>query len=89
MVGLADRLELPLNLGGGVQLGDGLEGFKRGFANAELSFPTHEIVCDRGAYDRLCEGRAGKTSSPPTGRRRSLGAGAARCPPSGRPGGAR
>ncbi len=57
LVDLADRLELPLNLGGGVQAGDGLEGFKRGFANAELSFSTHEIVCDRGAYDRLCEGR--------------------------------
>ncbi len=58
MVGLADQLSLPLNLGGGVRPGDGLEDFKRGFANAELPFSTHEIVCDRDAYDRLGEGRA-------------------------------
>jgi hypothetical protein len=58
MVGLSDRLALPLNLGGGVRPGDGLEDFKRGFANAELPFRTHEIVCDRDAYDRLSKGRA-------------------------------
>lgn len=58
MVKLADQLGLPLNLGGGVRPGDGLEDFKRGFANAELPFSTHEIVCDRDAYDRLCEGRS-------------------------------
>jgi hypothetical protein len=57
MVGLADALGLPLNLGGGVRAGDGLESFKRGFANAELPFRTHEIVCDRAAYERLSEGR--------------------------------
>ena len=58
MVGLADQLGLPLNLGGGVRPGDGLEDFKRGFANAELPFSTHEIVCDGAAYERLCKGRA-------------------------------
>jgi hypothetical protein len=58
MVGLADELGVPLSLGGGIKPGDGLEDFKRGFANAELPFHTHEIVCDRATYDRLSEGRA-------------------------------
>jgi Acetyltransferase (GNAT) domain len=57
MLDLADELEVPLNLGGGVEEGDGLERFKRGFANAELTFWTHELVCDREAYDRLAAGR--------------------------------
>jgi Acetyltransferase (GNAT) domain len=56
MLDLADELELPLNLGGGVTAGDGLERFKRGFANSELAFHTHEIVCDRGEYERLSAG---------------------------------
>ena len=56
MLDLADGLGLPLNLGGGVTAGDGLERFKRGFANAELTFHTHEIVCDRDEYDRLSAG---------------------------------
>jgi hypothetical protein len=58
MVGFADRLRRPLNLGGGIRPGDGLEDFKRGFANAELPFSTHEIVCDRGAYELLSDGKA-------------------------------
>ena len=37
--------------------GDGLEGFKRGFANGELPFRTHEVVCDRAGYERLAAGR--------------------------------
>jgi hypothetical protein len=57
MLDHADRLELPLNLGGGVRRGDGLEEFKRGFANAELAFRAHELVCDRGEYERLAAGR--------------------------------
>jgi hypothetical protein len=56
MLDLADELGLPLNLGGGVEPGDGLERFKRGFANAELPFRTHEIVCDRDGYERLSAG---------------------------------
>jgi hypothetical protein len=56
MIDLADSLGLPLNLGGGVRPGDGLEDFKRGFANAELPFSTHEIVCDLSAYERLSGG---------------------------------
>jgi hypothetical protein len=54
---LADEMGLPLNLGGGVKPGDGLEDFKRGFSNAELPFVTHEIVCDRDAYGSLSAGR--------------------------------
>jgi hypothetical protein len=57
MLDLADELELPLNLGGGVRAGDGLESFKRGFANSELAFRTHELVCDRTEYERLAAGR--------------------------------
>ncbi|HET6830626.1 MAG TPA: GNAT family N-acetyltransferase [Solirubrobacterales bacterium] len=54
----AESMELPLNLGGGVTPGDGLEEFKRGFANAELPFRTHELVCDPAAYAELSEGHA-------------------------------
>jgi hypothetical protein len=57
MIELAGELGVPLNLGGGVRTGDGLEDFKRGFANGELPFHTHEIVCDSGAYERLSAGR--------------------------------
>jgi hypothetical protein len=55
-IGLADELGLPLNLGGGVKPGDGLEDFKRGFSNAELPFVTHEIVCDPEVYASLGAG---------------------------------
>jgi Acetyltransferase (GNAT) domain len=58
MLGLADELRAPLNLGGGVSAGDGLEEFKRGFANSQLPFRTHEIVCDRDEYERLHPGAA-------------------------------
>jgi hypothetical protein len=57
MLDLADELDAPLNLGGGVASGDGLVDFKRGFANAQLPFHTHEVVCDPAAYARLGEGR--------------------------------
>lgn len=53
---LAESMGLPLNLGGGVRPGDGLEEFKRGFANAELPFRTHELVCDPRAYAELSAG---------------------------------
>lgn len=55
----AEELGLPMNLGGGLLPGDGLEEFKRGFANRELPFRTHEVVCDPDAYARLSEGRPG------------------------------
>ena len=57
MIELAGELGVILNLGGGVRPGDGLEDFKRGFANGELPFRTHEIVCDPDAYRRLSESR--------------------------------
>jgi hypothetical protein len=53
----AEELGLPMNLGGGMRPGDGLEEFKRGFANREVPFRTHEIVCDRARYDELAAGR--------------------------------
>lgn len=53
MLDLADECGLPLNLGGGVTPGDGLERFKRGFANAEVPFRAHQVVCDPEEYDRL------------------------------------
>jgi hypothetical protein len=56
MLDLADELGMRLNLGGGVRPGDGLEEFKRGFANAELPFLTHEVVCDGAEYERLAAG---------------------------------
>jgi hypothetical protein len=56
MLDLADELEAPLNLGGGLSPGDGLEDFKRGFANSELPFHTSEVVCDRPEYERLVAG---------------------------------
>jgi Acetyltransferase (GNAT) domain len=53
VIDFAEELDAPMNLGGGVAPGDSLEAFKRGFSNAELSFRTHEIVCDQDAYDEL------------------------------------
>jgi hypothetical protein len=58
VIDFAEELGAPVNLGGGVRPGDGLEEFKRGFANRELPFRTHELVCDRDAYARLAAGRA-------------------------------
>lgn len=53
---LATRLGMPLNLGGGVQPGDSLEEFKRGFANTSSRLYTHEIICHPAVYARLSEG---------------------------------
>ncbi len=33
--------------------GDSLDDFKRGFANGEAPFRTHELICDPAAYERL------------------------------------
>jgi Acetyltransferase (GNAT) domain len=57
VIDFAERLGMPMNLGGGVKPGDSLEAFKMGFANAELPFRTHEIVCDRAVYEQLGAGR--------------------------------
>jgi hypothetical protein len=53
---LSAGLGLPLHLGGGVQPGDGLEDFKRGFANASAHLHTHEIICKPAVYASLSEG---------------------------------
>jgi GNAT superfamily N-acetyltransferase len=58
MLDLADELGRPLNLGAGYRPGDGLERFKRGFANAEATFRTHEVVCDPTSYAELTGGRS-------------------------------
>ncbi|WP_224250208.1 GNAT family N-acetyltransferase [Hyalangium gracile] len=52
---LSSQLGLPLNLGGGIQPGDGLEDFKRGFSNASFRLRTHEIICEPAVYSRLAE----------------------------------
>ncbi len=57
IIDYAEERGLAVNLGGGVHPGDGLEAFKRGFANSELPFHTHEVVCDPGAYAELSAGR--------------------------------
>jgi hypothetical protein len=57
MLDLADELGMPLNLGGGVEPGDGLERFKRGFSNATAPFRTHEVIADADAYEELAAGR--------------------------------
>ncbi len=56
MIGFAEELEVPLNLGGGLAPGDGLEEFKRGFANRQEPFTTLEVICDRDEYERLAAG---------------------------------
>jgi len=51
------ELGLPLNLGGGITVGDALEEFKRGFANRQLTWLTSELICDPERYDELSRGR--------------------------------
>ncbi len=53
MISLGAELALPLSLGGGLTPGDSLDEFKRGFANGEAPFHTHELVCDPAAYGEL------------------------------------
>lgn len=57
MIELSEREGLPLHLGGGVEPGDSLDAFKRGFANRTERFVTHEVICDPDAYERLSAGR--------------------------------
>jgi hypothetical protein len=54
----AAELSLPLNLGGGLQPGDPLEEFKRGFANRAEPWFTSELVCDRARYEQLSAGHS-------------------------------
>jgi Acetyltransferase (GNAT) domain len=53
MISLGDRLGLPVSLGGGLEPGDSLDSFKRGFATGEAPFRTHELICDPAAYEEL------------------------------------
>jgi Acetyltransferase (GNAT) domain len=53
MIELGGELGLPVSLGGGVEPGDSLDAFKRGFANAEAPWYTHEVICDPAAYEEL------------------------------------
>jgi Acetyltransferase (GNAT) domain len=57
IVDFAEEEGMPVNLGGGLEPGDALEKFKRGFANRTEPFHTSEIVCDAAAYERLSAGR--------------------------------
>ena len=51
------ELGLPLNLGGGISVGDALEEFKRGFANRQQAWLTSELICDEEKYSELSAGR--------------------------------
>jgi hypothetical protein len=53
MIALGGELGLPVSLGGGVTPGDSLDEFKRGFANAQAPWHTHEVICDAEAYEEL------------------------------------
>jgi hypothetical protein len=53
MISLGSELGLPVSLGGGLTPGDSLDDFKRGFANAEAPFHTHEVICDPAGYEDL------------------------------------
>ena len=58
MLDLADELGLPLNLGGGIGRATGWRTSSAASRTRELAFHTHEVVCDRAAYDRLSRDRA-------------------------------
>jgi hypothetical protein len=47
---------LPLNLGGGMSVGDGLEAFKGRFANHHQHFHTSELIGDPEVYANLSKG---------------------------------
>jgi hypothetical protein len=56
MIDHGGELGLPVNLGGGVTPGDSLDEFKRGFANAQAPWHTHDVICDQRAYEELSSG---------------------------------
>ncbi|MEQ3549098.1 GNAT family N-acetyltransferase [Pseudonocardia nematodicida] len=74
LLDLADELAMPLNHGGGVRPGDGLEASKRSYCNAEMGFVTHELVADEDTYDRLCRDVSGPSGDYFPGYRRRPGA---------------
>jgi hypothetical protein len=58
MIDLGNELGLPVDLGGGVEPGDSLDEFKRGFATGQAPWHTHELICDAAAYEQLSAGKA-------------------------------
>jgi Acetyltransferase (GNAT) domain len=62
MIAHGGELGLPVSLGGGIRPGDSLDDFKRGFANSEAPWHTHEVICDAGAYEELSQ-----AAKPPEG----------------------
>jgi hypothetical protein len=58
MIGLGEEIGFPVSLGGGVKPGDSLDDFKRGFATGQVPWYTHEVICDRPAYDELAANAA-------------------------------
>jgi Acetyltransferase (GNAT) domain len=57
MIDLGAELGLPVSLGGGVEQGDSLDDFKRGFATGQAPWRTHELICDHAAYEELSAGK--------------------------------
>lgn len=67
MIDASSERGMVLNLGGGLEEGDSLERFKAGFGNAGATFVTHELICDRRAYDRLVEAASAERREAPPG----------------------
>lgn len=59
LMDLADELAHPLNFGGGMSSGDGIEASKLGYANSCLEYRTHELIVDGRRYADLSAGRSG------------------------------
>jgi Acetyltransferase (GNAT) domain len=57
MVSMAVDAGIPLNLGGGLTPGDGLDRFKRGFGNRTVAFRTSEVIAAEELYADLTAGR--------------------------------
>jgi hypothetical protein len=57
MLTMARARGMPLNLGGGMTSGDGLDRFKRGFGNRTAAFRTSEVVAAPAEYAKLVSGR--------------------------------
>ena len=58
MMDLAATLGIALNLGAGLAPGDGLDIFKRGFANDDACFYTNDVIVDQSAYEQLSSGHS-------------------------------
>jgi hypothetical protein len=65
MVSMAVDRGMPLNLGGGVKPGDGINLFKQGFANRTAPVLTSDTVTNAQAYAMLCGEGAREDFFPP------------------------